>query len=70
MADKLSKLLDILEDGEWHETDKLRQNMGLNESEVEEIICFLGKYSFVEVDGNGKRIRINKDFRKILAQPI
>ncbi len=69
MTDKLTKLLDILEDGEWHETDKLRQMIDLNDSEVEEITDFLGKYSFVEIDEDRKHMRINKDFRKIPAQP-
>ncbi len=69
MASKLTKILEILEDGKWHETDKLWQTMDLNDCEVGEITDFLGKYSFVEVDDEGKRMRINKDFRNILAQP-
>ncbi len=68
MASKLTKILEILEDGKWHETDKLWQTMDLNNCDVKEITDFLGKYGFVEVDNNGKRIRTNKDFREMVAQ--
>ena len=70
MAYKLTRLLEILGDGEWHETDQLRQIMDLNDSEVEEIADFLRKYNFAEVDQTKKRLKINKDFKKILAQPV
>lgn len=70
MAYKLSRLLEILGDGKWHETDQLRQLMGLSDCEVEEITDFLGKYDFAEVDETRKRVRINKDFKKILTQPV
>jgi hypothetical protein len=69
LAYKLSRLLEILGDGKWHETYQLRQLMGLSDCEVEEITDFLEKYDFAEVDGAKKRVKINKDFKKILAQP-
>ncbi len=68
MGYKLSRLLEILGDGNWHETDELRQLMGLNAFEVRRITDFLGKYDFAEVDEVKKRVRINKDFKRILTQ--
>lgn len=70
MTYKLTKLLDILEDGKWHQTDNLGQIIDLKDHEVQEITDFLGKYSFVEVDENRKRMRINRDFRKIAAKSV
>jgi len=68
LAYKMSKLLEILRDGKWHETDELQQSMDLTECELEEITDFLGKYDFAEVGDKGRRLRVNKDFKKILCQ--
>jgi hypothetical protein len=67
---KLTRLLEILGDGKWHETDQLRKLMNLSDCEVQEITDFLGKYDFAEVDEIRKRVRINKDFQKILTQAV
>ena len=70
MAYKLTRLLEILSDGKWHETDQLRQLMDLSDCEVQEITDFLGKYDFAEVDDANKWVRINKDFKKILTKAV
>jgi hypothetical protein len=68
LAYKMTRLLEILGDGKWHETDQLRQLMDLSDCEVQEITDFLGKYDFAQVDDDKKRVKINKDFKKILTQ--
>jgi len=70
LAYKLTRLLEILSDGKWHETDQLRQLMDLSDCEVQEITDFLGKYDFAEVDDANKWVRINKDFKKILTKAV
>ena len=70
MAYKVARLLEILGDGKWHETDQLRQLMDLSDCEVQEITDFLGKYDFAEVDEEKKRVRINRDFKRILEQTV
>jgi DNA-binding IclR family transcriptional regulator len=65
---KMTKLLEILDDGNWHDTNQLSQQMKLSESEVQKITDFLGKYDFAEADESKKRVRINKGFKRILAQ--
>lgn len=67
MAYKLSRLLEILGDGKWHETEKLKQFMGLSDYDMLKITDFLGEYDFAKVDDDKKRVRINKDFKKILT---
>jgi hypothetical protein len=67
LAYKLSKILEILGDGKWHETEQLKQLMGLSDCEILEITDFLGKYDFAQVDDDKKRVRIAKDFKKILT---
>ena len=68
MAYKLTKLLEIIGDGKWHETDQLKQSMDLSDCEVQGITDFLGKYDFAEVDDDKKRVKIKKDFKRILTQ--
>ena len=68
MANKLCDLLDMLSDGKWHEADQLRQSMNLPEDEMKEILDFLGKYHFAEVDEKKDRLKVDKDFKKILTQ--
>ena len=68
MAYKLNRLLEIIGDGKWHETDQLKQLIDLSDCEVQGITDFLGKYDFAEVDDDKKRVKINKDFKKILTQ--
>jgi DNA-binding IclR family transcriptional regulator len=68
LAYKLTRLLEILGDGNWHETDQLCHLMDLSDSEVQRIMDFLEKYNFAEVDEAKKRVRIKKDFKRILTQ--
>jgi hypothetical protein len=67
LAYKLSRILEILGDGKWHETEQLKQFMGLGDCEISEITDFLGKYNLAQVDDDKKRVRIAKDFKKILT---
>ena len=60
-------LLEILGDGKWHNTNQLEQLMGISDYEMQEITKFLSQYDFVEIDEGTRRVRINRDFQKILA---
>jgi uncharacterized protein with GYD domain len=70
LAYKLSRILEILGDGKWHETDQLKQLMELSDCKVEEITDFLGKYDFAQVDEANRRVRINRYFKKILTEAV
>jgi hypothetical protein len=70
LAYKLTRLLEIIGDGKWHETDQLKQLMNLSDCEVEEITDFLGKYDFAQVDDAKKRVKINRYFKKILTEAV
>jgi hypothetical protein len=70
LAYKVTRLLEILGDGKWHGTEKLRQLMGLSDCELKEITNFLSAYDFAEVDEAKKRVKINKDFKKILTRAV
>ena len=68
MTYKMSRLLEIIGDGKWHGTDQLKQLMGLSDCEMEQVTDFLDKYDFAQVDDGKKRVKINRDFKRILTQ--
>jgi hypothetical protein len=68
LAYKVSRLLEIIGDGKWHETNQLKQLLDLSDCEVQEIAYFLGRYDFAQVDDAKNRVKINKDFKRILTQ--
>jgi DNA-binding IclR family transcriptional regulator len=67
---KLAMVLDILSDGEWHGIDELQQRLELDEREVRVIAAFLSKYDFAKSDEENRKVRINRDFQKLLSQTV
>ena len=67
---KLAMVLDILSDGKWHGIDELQQRLELKEHEVRKITTFLSKYDFVKSDEENRKVRINRDFQRFLAQTV
>jgi hypothetical protein len=70
MDSKITMVLEILSDGKWHGMKELRQRMELDEYEVHEITMFLNKYSFAKIDDENKKVKINRNFQKFLAQTM
>ncbi len=68
MVPKITMILDILSDGKWHETEELLLRLELNEHKLQEVTTFLNNYDFVKIDKKNRKVRINKDFQKLLAQ--
>ena len=70
MVSKVTTILELLSDGKWHGVEELLVKTGLNERKFQEITLFLSKYDFVKFDEEKRRVKINRDFRKLLAQPV
>ena len=68
MSSKITMILELLGDGKWHGIDQLRQQMGFKNHEMQEIAAFLSRYDLADVDGASRRVKINRDFKKILMQ--
>jgi hypothetical protein len=64
---KVDLVLELLGDGRWHEMVEMQQSLALDEVEAKEILAFLGKYELAEVDYEKGRVRINRDFQKLLG---
>jgi len=63
----ISKVLELLEDGEWHSIEEIQQKTRLSRRELKEVIDFLVKYDFVVVDKYGERIKLSEVFLKTLS---
>ena len=60
--------MELLSDGKWHEIDELLVRVKLTEQKFRQVTEFLDKYGFVEFDHENRKVKINKDFRKLLIQ--
>ena len=69
LVSTLMVILELLSDGQWHKVEELLLKTGLDELKFEKVIGFLSKYNFVKIDNTNKRVKINRDFRKLLVQP-
>jgi DNA-binding IclR family transcriptional regulator len=63
-------ILEILGDGKWHGSEELQLRLGLNEHKVQKITTFLNKYDFVKIDKEHGKVKINRNFQKLLAQTV
>lgn len=67
---KIAMILELLGDGKWHRIEELQQTLGLNEHKVKEVTTFLNEYAFVQIDEKHGKVKINRDFQKLLAQTV
>ena len=70
VTSKITLILEVLGDGKWHGIEEMRQQTDLTSEEMTEITAFLGKYGFAEIDDANSKVKINRAFKKILAQNI
>ena len=70
MVSQVMMILELLSDGKWHGTEELMLRAGLSERKFWEVMGFLGEYGFVKADEKNKKIKINRDFQRLLAQPV
>jgi predicted transcriptional regulator len=66
---KVMAVLELLSDGKWHRMEELLLGAKLDDKKFQEITAFLSMYDFVKVDEKNRRVKINRDFRKLLAEP-
>ena len=62
----IAKILELLEDGEWHLAEEIRQKTGLSRRAFKKALEFLIKYEFLVVDEGGERVRLSEIFLKTL----
>ena len=70
VVSKVMVILELLSDGKWHGVEELLLGAGLSEQKFQEITGFLSKYGFVKVDEENKKVKVNRDFQRLLVQPV
>lgn len=68
MPSKVTMILELLNDGKWHDTEEIQLRLELSEREFGEIEAFLAKYDFIKADPKNRRVKITRDFRRLQAQ--
>lgn len=62
----IDKVLLSLEDGEWHDLNDISGRVQLTTHKVKKILIFLSDFTFVELDMEGWKARIDLATRKWL----
>ena len=70
MVSKITTILELLGDGEWHGKEELLLRLEIDEQKFQEITTFLNKYDFVKIDEKNRKVKINKDLQRLLVQTI
>lgn len=64
----MTKVLEMLSDGQWHRIDEVQKKTGLGKNDVRKVVAFLRDYGFVKINDVGERIKLEEAFRKLLTQ--
>ena len=64
---KIMMTLELLGDGKWHGIEELQLKLDINLHEFQEIMAFLSKYNFVNFEERNRRVKIKRDFQKLLT---
>ena len=70
MVSKITMILELLSDGKWHGTEELLLRLEINEQKIQEITTFLNEYGFVKIDEKNRKVKLGKDYQRLLAQTI
>jgi len=65
---KIAKILEILNDEQWHTLREIQQKMKLNKNQIEQIVRFLKEYNFIRLNEVNKEIKISETVRRFLTQ--
>ena len=63
---EIDLVANALENGEWHELDKIFEKCKLSEVKVKKILKFLEQYDFIEI--NGRKMRVSTSLQKFLEE--
>jgi ribonuclease PH len=63
---KITLTLTMLSDGNWHQIEKMQNELKLSPEQIQKILELLEEYNFATVDKVKKEVKINPDFQKLL----
>jgi len=65
---EINEMLELLEDDRWHDLNQVAEKMQLHELRVELIASFLAEYEFINLDKEGRRIRLASSVLRFLKR--
>ncbi len=65
MTSKISAVLNLLVDGEWHFIEWMTEVLEFVGGEMEDILWFLEEFGFATVDSIGGRVKVSEEFRRL-----
>lgn len=57
----------MLNDGEWHMLEEIRQKTRMDDNQIQSVIEFLKAYNFIVMDAAKKKMKLDETVRKFLA---
>ena len=64
----IDKILDVLNNGDWHRIAEVAEETGTQESKIELISSFLSVYDFLEYDKKTRRIKLSTELQGFLKK--
>lgn len=64
----MDDVLELLEDGEWHEVREAVKKSRLHESKVELILGFLAEYKFINLNKEQRKAKLTPPMVKFLKE--
>jgi len=69
-AGKIARILELLNDGQWHMLDDVRKKTRLDKDQLQQIVAFLKEYEFIMTKDEEEEIRLQVTARRFLAQNV
>ncbi len=67
---KIAEILEILNDGKWHDLEDIQCQADIDGTQIMRITDFLKDYNFIVADAAKKKIKINRNVQRFLAQTV
>ena len=64
----IDKILELLEDGKWHDIKETREKSNLQEFKVEMIYGFLAEYAFIDFNKEQQKAKLTPATLKFLRE--
>jgi len=61
-------ILKLLENGKWHDLNEIRKKIELQDLKVESLTKFLAQYDFIELDKDGKKVKLGPSIQDFLKK--
>ena len=67
---KISKILELLNDSQWHTLDEIQKKTELNRDQLQHVIAFFKEYQFIVTDDTKGELKLREDVRRFLTQDV